>query len=269
MAQEKGPASEPIQKGAQAASMIRGAIKTGKALAGAAKGAAVGGPYGAAAGLIWENRKVVAKIIIVVIAFLMLPVVVICMLPSLIFGGLDNPADKPVLNDTAVITKNINDISASVNTILTEALAQAEKEIDADFSSTGADQKEVINPYEDSLTQIVPVFISQYCAYKGEDFKTVSAADLESIIRKNMDHLYSYTKQEESRTHEEVTVTVDSSTGKETETTTTVTEKWVIYTIVYHGETYFSDEVFHLSAKQKELAADYAENLRLFLGDAG
>ena len=40
MAQEKGPASEPIQKGAQAASMIRGAIKTGKALAGAAKGAA-------------------------------------------------------------------------------------------------------------------------------------------------------------------------------------------------------------------------------------
>ena len=57
MAHENNPVIEPLQKSAQAANAIRGAVKTGKAIAGAAKGAAVGGPYGAAAGFIWSNRK--------------------------------------------------------------------------------------------------------------------------------------------------------------------------------------------------------------------
>ena len=267
MAENNRPVSEPLQKGAQAAQMVQGAVKTGKAIAGAAKGAAAGGPYGAAAGLIWENRKTVAKVIIVVIAFLMIPVMVICMLPSLIFGDFESTTEKTVLNDASAIAKNINDISASVNTILSEALTELENKIDNDFSSSGADQKEVVNPYKDSLTHIVTTFISQYCAHKGEDFKTVSSADLESMIRQNKGKLYLYTKREESRSYENITVTVDSSTGKETLTTTIVTETWMVYTIVYHGEEHFADQVFHLSAKQKELAADYAENLMLFLGD--
>ena len=37
---------------------------------------------------------------------------------------------------------------------------------------------------------------------------------------------------------------------------------------MYNGETYFADEVFHLTAEQKELADDYAYNLSLFLGDS-
>ena len=44
--------------------MVRGAVKTGKAIAGAAKGAA-GGPYGNAAGFIWGSRKTIGKIVIV------------------------------------------------------------------------------------------------------------------------------------------------------------------------------------------------------------
>lgn len=35
----------------------------------------------------------------------------------------------------------------------------------------------------------------------------------------------------------------------------------------YNGESYFSDVVFQLTDDQKELAADYASNLSLFLGD--
>ena len=46
---EKNPATEVLEKSAQAAHKIRGAVKTGKAIAGAAKGAAAGGPYGAIA----------------------------------------------------------------------------------------------------------------------------------------------------------------------------------------------------------------------------
>ena len=37
MAENNRPAAEPLQKGAQAAQMVRGAVKTGKAIAGAAK----------------------------------------------------------------------------------------------------------------------------------------------------------------------------------------------------------------------------------------
>lgn len=38
-------------------------------------------------------------------------------------------------------------------------------------------------------------------------------------------------------------------------------------TIVYNGEDYFADNVFHLNAEQKELANNYAQNLSVFLGD--
>ena len=64
-----------------------------------------------------------------------------------------------------------------------------------------------------------------------------------------------------------MTVTVDASTGDETETSTTITETWMVYTIVYNGEDYFADNVFHLNAEQKELANNYAQNLSVFLGD--
>lgn len=46
MAEEKNSQnSNALEKGAQAASAVRSAVKTGKAIAGAAKGAAAGGPY--------------------------------------------------------------------------------------------------------------------------------------------------------------------------------------------------------------------------------
>ena len=38
MADNSRPVAEPLQKGAQAAQAVRGAVKTGKAIAGAAKG---------------------------------------------------------------------------------------------------------------------------------------------------------------------------------------------------------------------------------------
>ena len=63
MAEKKqNPAVEPLQKGAQAANMVRGAVKTGKAVAPAAKGAAAGGPYGAIIAFAWQNRDMIVKI---------------------------------------------------------------------------------------------------------------------------------------------------------------------------------------------------------------
>lgn len=277
MAENNRPVSEPLQKTAQAANAVRGAVKTGKAIAGATKGAAVGGPYGAAAGLIWENRKVIGKIIIAIIAFMMIPIMLICMLPSLIFGGLKdafspNDPDTPILNSSIAVESNLTDISTTISTVLSESMADVLKDIETDYANYTADGKEIINPYESSPNFNANQFIGQYCAAKNEDYTSVSVTDMENILRNGKDKLYSYSKKEEERTIETVTVTitVDASTGKEktTETVTTSTEKWVVYTVSYNGESYFADEIFHLTADQKQLADDYAQNLSLFLGDS-
>lgn len=65
-------------------------------------------------------------------------------------------------------------------------------------------------------------------------------------MRRGKSHLYSYKWTEEIR---EKTVE-DPETGEET----TVSEKWMIYTISYNGEDYFADQVFSLSEEQREFA---------------
>ena len=94
--EQKSGASELLEKGASAASLIKGAVKTGKAVSSIAKGAAAGGPYGAIAGALWDNRKVIGKIIIGIIALLMIPVIFVMMLPGLIFGGLTEAYSLPI-----------------------------------------------------------------------------------------------------------------------------------------------------------------------------
>lgn len=277
MADNNRPVSEPLQKTAQTANAIRGAVKTGKAIAGAAKGAAVGGPYGAAAGLVWENRKVIGKIIIALIAFMMIPIMLLCMLPSLIFGGMKdafspNDPNTPILNSSVAVESNLAEISTTVSTVLSESIKDVLQDIEKDYASCTADGKEIINPYESAPNFNANQFVGQYCAAKNEDYASVSIKNMENMLRQNKNKLYSYSKKEEERTVETVTVTVtvDVATGKEktTETVTTSTEKWVVYTITYKGEPYFADEIFHLTDEQKQLADDYAQNLSLFLGDS-
>lgn len=277
MADNSRPVAEPLQKSAQAAQAVRGAVKTGKAIAGAAKGAAAGGVWGAVAGFAWENRKFVGKVIIAATAVLMIPILILCMLPGIIFGGFGNshsPADPdtPIMNSSAAIDSNLVEISTAVSCVLSEALTDTLTAIENDYAACTADGKEVINPYESSPNFNANLFVGQYCAAKNEDYAAVSVSDMESMLRSGKDKLYSYTKKEEERTIDTVTtsVTVDASTGEETttETVTTTTEKWIVYTVSYNGEGYFADEVFHLTAEQKDLADDYAYNLSLFLGDS-
>lgn len=262
--QNKNGLSETLEKGASAASTIKGAIKAGKAISGAAKGAAAGGPYGAVAGALWANRKTVMKVVLAAAFLLMLPVLFILMLPGLIFGGLTeggspNDPNIPILNNNAAIVENANNISFSINSILAEGLADVTARIKDDFAASGADGMEVINPYSDNPMSNVNLFVSQYCAFKNSDFEGIALADMEEILRAGKKHLYSFSKTEETRT----STTTDPETGEET----TTTELWIIYTIIYNGETYFADTIFGLSDEQKTLASDYAYNLSLFLGD--
>lgn len=265
MAEErKDSFAETVDTAASAAHTVKGAIKAGKAISGAAKGAAAGGPYGAVAGAVWAGRKHIGKIIAVIITLLLLPVLFVLMLPGLIFGGLINafsPADteQPILNSETAIVESANDITFTINSILGEALDDVMTRIEADFASSGADQMEVKNPYSAGPVYNANLIVSQYCAARDEDFESISLDDLAAVLRENKEHLYSYTSVRESR---EVT-SEDPETGEET----TTTEIWMVYTIRYNGESYLADHIFALTDEQKELASDYASNLSMFLGD--
>lgn len=250
-----------LEQTAQTAGTIHGAIKTGKALAAAAKGGAAAGPYGAVAGALWEGRKHIGKIAIVVIVLLLLPVLFILMLPSIIFGGLTSSGTtQPILNDNAAIVANTNQLAFTINQILGEGIDDAKGRIGQDFAATDGDQYEIINPYEGNLVSNTNLFLGQYCAARGESWESISQADLEQVLRQGKQHLYSYTRTWEYRTVEDD----DPATEDIVETRT---EKWYIYTLVYNGESYFADTVFSLTDDQKDLANDYAQNLSLFLGD--
>lgn len=267
--QERNGLNEAAEISAHAAGAVRGAIKTGKMVSGAAKGAAAAGPYGAAAAALWTHRKAVAAIIA---GLLVLPVLFIILLPSLIFGGLtkagvEGSPDTPILNDNAAIVENINQISQAISDLLEEGQEDVRARIDADFTASGADQKEIINSYESSPAYNANRFIAMYCAAKNQDYASISLKDMEDVIRKAKDALYTFTSTEESRTTTVTETNTDPKTGKVTVTETEVTEIWKIYTIVYNGEAYFEDKIFALSDEQKGLAENYAQNLSVFLGD--
>lgn len=232
--QERNGLNEAAEISAHAAGAVRGAIKTGKAVSGAAKGAAAAGPYGAAAAALWTHRKAVAAIIAGV---LVLPVLFIMLLPSLIFGGLtkagvEGSPDTPILNDNAAIVENINQISQAISDLLEEGQEDVRARIDTDFTASGADQKEIINPYESSPAYNANRFIAMYCAAKNQDYASISLKDMEDVIRKAKDALYTFTSTEESRTTTVTETNTDPKTGKVTVTETEVTEIWEIYIAV-------------------------------------
>lgn len=263
--EQKSGLAETIETGRTAAQTVRGAIKAGKAVSGAAKGAAAAGPYGAAAGAIWENRRLVGRIMIAaVIAVLLIPVVFVASLPAVIFDNLLNafsPAflDAPILNNNAAVVENVTEITSIIDGIMAGGLEDTMKQIEADFASSDADEMEVINPYVGSSLYNANQFIAMYCAYRNEDYSGISISDMADILRNGQSSLYSYTQADETRTKTET----DPATGKEV----SVTEKWRVYTIVYNGEAYFSEQVFRLDEEQMALANAYAQNLSLFLGD--
>ena len=262
--QQKNGLEEALETGASAAHLARGAVKAGKAVSGAAKGAAAGGPYGAAAGALWEGRRFIGKFVAAATVLLLLPVLFLLMLPGLLFDGFSSafsPADPetPILNSENTLIENANTITYTISAILGEGMEDVMNRIERDFAASGGDGMEVINPYEAVPVYNANLFVSQYCAAKEKDFADISIADMAAVMRRGKSHLYSYQRTEEIR---EKTVE-DPDTGEET----TISEKWMIYTISYNGEAYFADQVFALTDEQKSLASDYAQNLSLFLGD--
>ena len=190
---EKNPATEVLEKSAQAAHKIKGAVKTGKAIAGVAKGAA-GGPYGAIAAFAWENKALIAKIIAAVCLVLAIPILFIIMLPSLIFGDISDVNPSDVMNNDAAIVSNISTAENTVNDCILAAHQDVLDRISWDISGLSAGSSTRI---EDSFTSGI-IFntndiIAQYCASKDK-WNEINVNDLKTIINANKSKLFSYTK---------------------------------------------------------------------------
>ena len=261
----KSSASEGLEKGVNAANAVRGAIKTGKAAAGIAKGAAAGGPYGAIAMGLWQNRKLVVKIIAAASLVLLIPVLFVMMLPSIIFGFIFGGSDMDfdddyvyvnIMNDNAAIMRNINDIEKAVGTVLRESHSAVLAAIETEKSGLAEGTvTEIIDDYKDDIFFNANLIISQYCAFR-DNYEDIKLSDLINILNGAKDNLFSYTSKTE--------VTTEKSEDEDADDVIITT---ITYTVIYAGDIYFVDNIFKLTDEQAELARQYAENLNLFLDD--
>ena len=263
-----------LEHTAQVAGAVKGAIKAGKALVGASKGAAFG-PYGMAAGLAWECRKVIAKVAIVLVALLLLPVMILMMLPSMLFGGLggSEPAEtvddavwdesiveEALVNDYSVVTEHYEEACTAVDTVIQNAHADVLAEIQADFAGYGAnDTMSLNNPYSASLPHDSTRIICEYSALTDFE-KTIKVNDLTKKLTEYSDNFFFYMVVEEAKTK---TTYVPNEDGTYTVTETPYTH--VNYTVIYLGDDYITEDVFGLTEEQKTLAADFADSLSLYL----
>lgn len=239
------------------------AAKTGKAVANIAKGAATGGVHGAAAAAVGSSKKWVVPLI----GILLLPVVIVAMLPTVIFGTLlGDGTDTPNgISNNDVLMQNITDMNTGISEVLSNGLNDVLERINADFASSGCDDMEVENPYGSDVVFNANAFISQYCAYMNADAESISSEDMIDLLMSHKDKLYSYTFKDETRA-----VKVDDGDSSETDSSeepVTTTIKVRVYTIAYNGEAYFADQVFALTDEEKNLARQYAQNLTVLLGD--
>ena len=243
-----------LEHTAQAAGTVRGAMKAGKALAGASKGAAFG-PYGMAAGLAWEGRKVIGKVILAVIAFLLLPVVLLMMLPGALFGGsdADDPlnlgAENAVWDESAVeeilfdnygtISETLTDACDAVDSVMQSAYEQVLLDIRTDFASYGDEfTMNLTDPYTEELPHDSTRIICEYSVLTDME-EELNITELTKKLSGYKENFFFY-------------MVVENGTEIE-------------YTVIYLGDEYITEDIFGLTKEQAELAADLADSLKLYM----
>lgn len=250
-----------MTRAASAAGHVRGALKTGKAVSGAAKGAA--GPFGWALFAV-ENRKVIGRIAAVMAAFLLLPVIIIEMLPGVLFGGLsgdgkeeNGSVKKAVFEDTAVIAECLDTASAAVDSVMTAARGRTVAEIYRDFARYGPNDRMMIvdgtAPGDYDSGRIV-------CDYSAatDPGEEIDIGTMRGKLETGLDRYYFYTVTETPGRREEAVTLEDGSW-----TTVEVAYTTVTYTVLYIGDEYLEDDVLGMTEEQKKLSADYADSLTL------
>ncbi len=256
-----------LEHTAQAASIARGAVKAGKALAGSTQGAAFG-PYGIAAGLIWENRKTVGKIIVAAVVLFLLPGVLLLMLPGTLLGGAEDDAvwdesvaEEVLFDDYTSISNSQRAACDAIDAVMESAHEIVLAEITADFAGYSEHDTMVLHdPYAASLPHDSIRILCEYSALTDLD-EAVNLSALTEKLSPYKDSFFFFMTVEEPKTKIQ---TIYHEDGTQTEQSIPYTQ--VTYTIIYLGDDYITEDIFMLTDEQKELAADLADSLQLFTG---
>lgn len=224
-----------------------------------------GGPTATTIGFAIANRHALSKAFIIILAFLMIPVLFILMLPGLIFGNLTD--NTGALNSNSIISENIRSANQAIVEVLQESHDNILSEINAEIARLPSNDTASINdPYASAISVNANQLIAQFCASQN-DYKNINLNQLKSLIKANRDGLFSYDHSSEQVTMQVVVGGgVEGSPEESEPQTQTITFTKHTYTISFAGDSYFADHVFKLTEKQKKLADDYANNLTLFFG---
>ena len=267
---ENNQEKSALQVGAQAAGAVKSAVKVGKAVAGATKGAAAG-PYGMAVGALLSN-KTVRNGCVVVSLLLLIPILFVLLLPVMVFGlAADaltapfNASSDPVMNSDAAIVENIVVTNNELCIIIEEAYADLLADIDNDFEWSGADIKEIINPYSGSNIMNPLIIISQFCASKDQSYEEISLENLVKIVRNNRKKLFSFRKELKWETRLIIERQWNESIREFEDVEVEKMQQVAYYTFAYNGESYFADEIFQLTEEQKTLGDNFYDNLMIYL----
>lgn len=195
-------------------------------------------------------------------------------MPLMVFGltadALTAPFDgtsNPVMNDDMAIVENIINTNNELCVIIEEAYADLLEDIEKDFQWSGADILEIINPYEGSNVMNPLIIISQFCASKDQSYEEISLENLVKIVRDNRKKLFSFRKEVKWELREVIERQWNESTHEFEDVEVEKMQQVAYYTFVYNGESYFADHIFLLTEPQKVLAADYYDNLMIYLED--
>lgn len=267
MAQQK---SGGIQKAAATAKRIRDGVKLAKAIA---TGASTG-PAGIALA-VWQNRKLVIKVVLIATCLSLLPVLIVTYfvtnLPAVIFGSGDgsykdigtinaiyanvenmgNATRQEILDEHSAILKRVQSQiaaqEAADKTDSSSGSASGENQGKTTGSSSGASTPPVKTyQIKDTFTSVsdstIDLAISAYSVKYGDDQNT-SAEEFFQKIKGALACCFSYT--------------------------TTTSGNTVTYTVVYNPQKI--PDAFGLTAAQAEAAEKKAANLQSFMesGDIG
>lgn len=240
----------------QLATAARNAGKLGKIAAAGASG----GVQGAAVQTVKEYSH---ELVILAVAVLCLPILVLLLLPSVIFGGLTSaPADLDdfALNNDTVVAENVIDIKDRIGAILQKDYEDTLADIGT--ARAGNAYSDLNDPIAGDVTFDALSILSMYCAHTGAtDYTQINIGHLERQVKAYKGSYYGYTTSTEIRNVTKE-VTVDGVT-----TEVEVPHTFTIYTVTYAGESYFANTVWALTDDEKSQASDYAANLTLYLYD--
>lgn len=206
--------------------------------------------------LLWENRKLIGKIVAAAFLFF-LPILYIMMLPSLIFGsaGMDTVSEN-VLTNPSVISENIREVESAISDLLADAHDTVLSDIQKEVENLGENEEYSISDvFADHNLYETASVISQFCASE-KDYQEINLTKLKHVLKQHEKEFFDYS----------VSASYYEKPDELTKKNILITHYH--YTVQYVGSEYFADTVFALTEEEKIIAEEYASNLNLFLKEA-